>query len=30
VVFPHPGFYTYTVKVGDQIRARGSVYAIPK
>jgi hypothetical protein len=30
VVFPHPGFYTYTVKVANQIRARGSVYAIPK
>ena len=30
VVFPHPGFYTYTVKVADRIAARGTVYAIPK
>jgi hypothetical protein len=29
VIFPRAGFYTYTVKVADQIRARGSVYAIP-
>jgi hypothetical protein len=30
VVFPHPGFYTYTVKVADRIAARGTIYAIPK
>jgi hypothetical protein len=29
VVFPHPGFYSYTVKVADRIAARGTVYAIP-
>jgi hypothetical protein len=30
VVFPHPGFYTYTVKVADRVAARGTVYAIPR
>jgi hypothetical protein len=30
VVFPHPGYYTYTVRVADRVMARGSVYAIPK
>jgi hypothetical protein len=30
VVFPQPGYYTYTVKVGTQVAARGTVYAIPK
>jgi len=30
VVFPRAGFYTYTVKVADQVAARGQVYAIPK
>jgi hypothetical protein len=30
VVFPHPGFYTYTVKVADRIATRGTVYAIPR
>jgi hypothetical protein len=30
VIFPHPGFYTYTVQVADRIAARGTVYAIPK
>jgi hypothetical protein len=29
VVFPHAGFYTYTVKVADHISARGTIYAIP-
>jgi hypothetical protein len=29
VVFPQPGYYTYTVKVANRIAARGSVYAIP-
>jgi len=30
VVFPHPGFYTYTVQVADRIAMRGTVYAVPK
>jgi hypothetical protein len=30
VIFPHPGFFTYTVKVADRIAARGTVYAIPR
>ena len=31
VVFPHPGFYTYTVKVADRIATHGTVYAfLPK
>ena len=30
VVFPHPGFYTYTVQVADRVAVRGTVYAIPK
>ena len=30
VIFPHPGFYTYTVVVADRIAARGTIYAIPK
>jgi hypothetical protein len=30
VIFPHPGFYTYTVVVADHVAARGTVYAIPK
>ena len=29
VVFPHPGFYTYTVNVADRIATRGTVYAFP-
>jgi hypothetical protein len=29
VVFPHAGFFTYTVAVADRIAARGTVYAIP-
>ena len=29
VVFPHAGFYSYTVSVADQIAARGTVYAVP-
>jgi hypothetical protein len=29
VIFPHPGFYTYVVKVADRIAMRGSVYAVP-
>ena len=29
VIFPHPGFFTYTVKVADRITLRGTVYAIP-
>ena len=30
VVFPRPGFYTYTVKVANQVAARGAVYAYPE
>jgi hypothetical protein len=30
VIFPHPGFYTYTVQVADRVAAHGTVYAIPK
>ncbi len=30
VIFPHPGFYSYTVKVADRVAAHGTVYAIPK
>lgn len=30
VIFPHPGFYTYTVRVADRVAARGTIYAIPK
>jgi hypothetical protein len=30
VIFPHPGFYTYTVQVADRIAVRGTVYAIPR
>jgi hypothetical protein len=30
VIFPHPGFFTYTVQVADSIAARGTIYAIPK
>ncbi len=30
VIFPHPGFYTYTVRVADRIAARGTIYAIPR
>ena len=31
VIFPHPGFYTYTVKVADRIATHGTVYAfLPK
>jgi hypothetical protein len=29
VIFPHPGFFTYTVKVANRITLRGMVYAIP-
>lgn len=29
VIFPHPGFYTYTVTVADRISARGTIYAFP-
>lgn len=29
VIFPHPGFYTYTVNVADRIATRGTVYAFP-
>jgi hypothetical protein len=29
VIFPHPGFFTYTVKVANRITLRGTVYAIP-
>jgi hypothetical protein len=29
VIFPHPGFYLYTVQVADRVMARGTVYAIP-
>jgi hypothetical protein len=30
VIFPHAGFYTYTVRVADRIATRGTVYAIPR
>jgi hypothetical protein len=30
VIFPHPGFYTYTVLVANRVAARGTIYAIPK
>jgi hypothetical protein len=30
VIFPHPGFYTYTVQAADSVPVRGTVYAIPK
>src|SRR5665213_1042582 len=30
VIFPHPGFFTYTVVVADPVAARGEIYAIPK
>ena len=30
VIFPHPGFFTYTVVVADRVAARGEIYAIPK
>jgi hypothetical protein len=29
VVFPHAGYYTYTVRVANRVAARGTVYAIP-
>jgi hypothetical protein len=29
VIFPHPGFYLYTVQVANRVMARGTVYAIP-
>ena len=29
VVFPHAGFFSYTVSVADRVAARGTVYAIP-
>jgi hypothetical protein len=29
VIFPQPGFYLYTVQIGDRVMARGTVYAIP-
>jgi hypothetical protein len=30
VIFPHPGFYTYTVEVAEHVASRGTVYAIPR
>lgn len=30
VVFPHPGFYSYTVKVADRVAKTGTVYVIPR
>jgi hypothetical protein len=30
VIFPHPGFFTYTVQVADRVATRGTIYAIPK
>ncbi|HVA31160.1 MAG TPA: hypothetical protein VMU58_07810 [Gaiellaceae bacterium] len=30
VIFPHPGFFTYTVTVADRVASRGTVYAIPR
>jgi hypothetical protein len=29
VVFPAAGYYTYVVKVANQVEARGTIYAIP-
>jgi hypothetical protein len=29
VIFPHPGFFSYTVVVADHIAAHGMIYAIP-
>ena len=29
VIFPHPGFYTYTVIVADRVATRGTIYAFP-
>jgi hypothetical protein len=29
VIFPHPGFFTYSVQVADRVAARGTIYAIP-
>jgi hypothetical protein len=29
VVFPHPGYYNYTVRVANRVEARGTIYAIP-
>jgi hypothetical protein len=29
VVFPHPGYYTYEVRVAKRVAARGTVYAFP-
>src|SRR3954447_18440500 len=30
VLFPHPGFYSYTVSVAGRVASRGTVYAIPR
>ena len=30
VIFPHAGFYVYTVTVADRVSARGTIYAIPR
>jgi hypothetical protein len=30
VIFPHPGFFTYSVQVADRVAARGTIYAIPR
>jgi hypothetical protein len=30
VIFPQPGFYSYTVQVADRLATHGTIYAIPK
>jgi hypothetical protein len=30
VIFPHPGFWTYSVQVADRVAAHGTIYAIPR
>ena len=30
VIFPHSGFFTYTVQLDDRVAARGTIYAIPR
>jgi hypothetical protein len=30
VIFPHPGFWTYSVQVADRVAVRGTIYAIQR
>ena len=30
VIFPHAGFFTYSVQVADRVAAHGTIYAIPR